>query len=473
MVSEQMWASAPPEVQAVITVLVEQNGLLQRRVADLEARLNLNSTNSSKPPSSDPPRIKRTPPREPSGKKRGGQPGHRGHQRVLVPPEQVDRVVDHSPDACSGCGHTLDGVDPLPRRHQVAEVPPIQPVVTEHRFHRRTCSGCGLVNRLEWPQGVPRGAFGPRLRAILAVLAGSFRLGKRPLRLLAADLLGLRISTGMIAKLEAQCAAELEASVAELADAIADEPVVGIDETSWRQARQKCWLWVTVTAWATVFTIAKSRGAKVAQALLGTDPDQIVISDRYPGYEWIIENRQPCWAHLRRDFQAMIDRKNGGSPVAQRLLAGSDELFHHWHRVRDGTLPRAEFVTMSDRLGDQIHQALGAGGSGPCATTAATCRELLRLERFLWTFVSVEGVDPTNNQAERELRHAVLLRKISGGTDSERGSRFVERLLSVRATCRLQGIPLLSYLTSCFEASLAGTKPHSLLPTPATAPSAA
>jgi transposase len=464
IIPEPLWNRATPELRALIVTLVDQNTDLRQHVADLEARLNLNSTNSSRPPSSDPPSVKRAPPRKPSGKARGGQPGHRRHQRALVPPEQLQAVVDHLPGSCRRCGQALEGRDPEPRRHQVAEVPPFRPTVVEHRLHRRSCPRCGVVTRAEWPADVPRGAFGPRLRGVLALLAGGYRLGKRPIRQLVADLLGLTISTGMIAKLERQAAADLAAPVAELADAIPDAPVVGIDETSWREARKKCWLWVTVTSFAVVFTIARTRSGKVARALLGTKPGQVVISDRFPGYEWISDGRQLCWSHLRRDFQAMIDRANGGSPFGERLLGRSDRLFHHWHRVRDGTLDRAGFASRAGRLRRQIQEALEGGAAGPCATTAATCRELLRLEPFLWTFVTTPGVEPTNNQAEREHRHAVLLRKISGGTDSESGSRFVERLLTVRATCRLQGVDLLDYLTACFQAGLTGEKPPSLMP---------
>ncbi len=464
IIPETLWNSATPDLQALILGLVEQNASLQQRVADLETRLNLNSTNSSRPPSSDPPSVKRAPPRKPSGKKRGGQPGHTRHQRALVRPEQVQAVVDHVPESCRKCGGTLGGHDPEPLRHQVAEIPPFRPVVTEHRRHRLQCTRCGVATRAELPADVPRGGFGPRLRGVLALLAGSYRLGKRPIKPLAADLLGLSISTGMIAKLERQCSADLAAPVAELADAIPETPVVGIDETSWREARKKCWLRVTVTSFAVVFTIARTRSGQVARALLGTKPGQVVISDRFPSYEWISEGRQLCRSHLRRDFQAMIDRNNGGSPIGERLRERSDRLSHHWHRVRDGTLDRAGFASRAGRLRRQIKRTLSEGAAGPCATTATTCRELLRLEPFLWTFVATPGVEPTNNQAEREHRHAVLLRKISGGTDSEAGSRFVERLLTVRATCRLQGVGLLDDLTACFQARLSGEKPPSLMP---------
>src|SRR5512143_1886035 len=198
-----IWDTLSPEAQAAVTALVRS---FERRIAELEERLNTNSTNSSKPPSSDPPSVKRRPPAPTSGKKRGGQPGHRHHPRALVPPEQVRQVIECKPVQCRRCGHELRGDDPEPLRHQVAEVPPVQPVVDEYRLHRLRCPRCWAVTRGTLPPGVPTGVFGPRLRATLSVLAGAYRLGKRPIRQLVCDLLGLSISTGMIARLERQAA---------------------------------------------------------------------------------------------------------------------------------------------------------------------------------------------------------------------------------------------------------------------------
>jgi len=313
----------------LISTLVEQNDVLRRRVADLEARPNLNSINSSRPPSTDPPGVKRAPPGKPSGKERGGQPGHRRHRRVLVPPEQVRAVVDHLPRACRRCGEALLGHDPEPRRRQVAEVPPFRPTVTEHRLHRRACPRCGVRTRAGLPADVPRGALGPRLRGVLALLAGAYRLGKGPIRDPATDLPGLSIATGMISEPQRQCAAHLAAPVAELADAVPDAPVGEIDETSWREPGEKCWPGVAVTSFAVAFTIARTRGPGVDRALPGIKPGQVVISDRYPGYEWISNGRQGCRSHLRRDRQAMIGRKDGGPPFGERSLERSERLFRH------------------------------------------------------------------------------------------------------------------------------------------------
>jgi transposase len=371
----------------------------------------------------------------------------------------------------------LQGDDPEPIRHQVAEVPPVLPVVDEYRLHRLTCPRCRTSTCAALPPGVPTGAFGPRLRAILSVLAGGYRMGKRPIRQLASDLLGLTISVGMIARLERQAADELEAPVEELRQYVRNAAVAHIDETSWWQGRDKMWLWAAVTKLVTVFVIAPSRGADVAKKILGTDARKVVISDRLKSYAWI-KRRQFCWAHLDRDFQAMIDR--GGEPgeVGRLLLEHSERLFGWWHRVRDGTMARATLrskVAMS-RLSfrDDLRRGVkcGCAKTAKTAKTAGTCRELLAGEAHLGTFVRVEGVEPTNNDAERALRHGVIYRKTSGGTDSEAGSRFVERMLSVVATCRQQDINALDFLTRCYQARLDGKAAPSLLPTTSTAQAA-
>src|SRR3954447_21063186 len=301
-----IWDTLTPEAQAAVSGLVQS---FERRIADLEERLGKNSTNSSKPPSSDPPSVKRRPPAPASGKKRGGQPGHQRQARPLVPPEQLRQVIDCKPPQCRWCRTALAGDDPEPIRHQVAEVPPVTPVVDEYRLHRLVCPRCRTSTCAALPPGVTRGAFGPRLRAILSVLAGGYRLGKRPVRRLAFDLLGLTISIGMICRLERQSADELEAPVEELREYVREAAVAHIDETSWWQGRDRMWLWVAVTRLVTVFTIAPSRGADVARDMLGTDDRKVVVSDRFRSYLWI-KRRQYCWAHLRRDFQAMIDRKD-------------------------------------------------------------------------------------------------------------------------------------------------------------------
>lgn len=463
-----LWDTLPAEAQAAVSALVET---FERRIAELEERLNKNSTNSSKPPSSDPPSVKRRPPAPASGKKRGGQAGQARHARPLVPADQLRQVFECRPPACRSCGEALHGDDPEPIRHQVAEVPPVQPVVDEYRLHRLTCPRCRISTCAALPPGVPVGAFGPRLRAILSVLAGGYRLGKRPIRGLAFDLLGLTISTGMVCKLERRAADVLDAPVAELRKHVRDADSAHIDETSWRQGRRRAWLWGVVTRLATVFTIADSRGADVAKDLLGVDRKKVVVSDRFKGYGWI-KRRQFCWAHLDRDFQAMADRKGEAAEVGRLLLGHSERMFDWRRRVRDGTMARSTFRSKVDAMRFSFRDDLRRGLASGCAKTAGTCRELLAGETHLWTFVRVEGVEPTNNDAERALRHGVIYRKLSGGTDGEAGSRFVERMLSVVATCRQQNVDVLDYLTRCYQADLDGRPIPSLLPAPSDAQAA-
>jgi transposase len=236
-----------------------------------------------------------------------------------------------------------------------------------------------------------------------------------------------------------------------------------VDETSWREAMHKAWLWVVVTPLVTVFHIAATRCGKVAGELLGSAYRQVVTSDRWKAYSGF-RRRQFCWSHLRRDFQAMIDRQNSGTAIGETLLGLSDRMFAWWHRVRDGTLSRSSFQVYISGLRAEVREALIQGAACGCPQTAATCRNLTANESKLWAFVWQEGVEPTNNAAERALRHAVLWRKGSGGTDSSRGSRFVERVLSIRETCRQQGRGLLEYLVECCQDHLEGEEAPSLLP---------
>jgi transposase len=298
---------------------------------------------------------------------------------------------------------------------------------------------------------------------MLSLLAGGYRLGQRPIQQMTRDLFGLSISLGMISKLRRQTAALLERPVAELREHVQQAAVVHIDETSWRQDRSKAWLWVALTPMVTVFTIAATRCGGVARQILGAVAERVIISDRFSSYGWI-ELRQFCWAHLRRDFQAMIDRGGGSAEIGRRLLEHSNKLFRWWHRVRDGTMARSTLKGYTDPLCWAVRQDLLRGVECSCAATAATCRELLEGEEHLWTFLRVEGVDPTNNAAERALRHAVIWRRLSIGTESGSGSRFVERMLSVVATCRQQGRNVLDYLIACHEARHLGHPVPSLLP---------
>jgi transposase len=456
----ELWEQIPPAAQAALRALLDA---LHRRIDDLEQRLQLNSTNSSKPPSSDPPTVKRAPPKPASDKRRGAQPGHEHQQRALLEPTQTH---DLRPTCCRRCHRPLDGNDPQPLRHQILDLPPLRPLVIEYRRHRLCCPGCGTSTCAALPDGVPTGTTGPRLQALLAVLTGAYRLSKRQAEQLCEDLFHIPLCAGQICALEQQTTAALEPAVAAVRDYVQTQSV-NMDETGWRQARQRAWLWVAVTEYLTLFEVVASRGAAVAKRLLGDLGDRIVTTDRYSSYNWLpLYRRQLCWAHLRRDFQAMIDRHNAGTAVGQELLCWTECVFHWWYRVRDGTLRRSTFTTYIHEIRPSFRETLEEGLECGCPRTAGTCRELLKVEAALWTFVRRAEIEPTNNAAERALRHAVLWRRSSQGTDSVPGGRFVSAILTVVSSCRQQGRHVLEYVTACCEAALTGGKAPSLLPQP-------
>ncbi|QJW95738.1 IS66 family transposase [Frigoriglobus tundricola] len=457
----------PPQVvayirilEATIAELTAQVTGLTTRVAELEARLNQNSTNSSKPPSSDAPHVKPAPPKPPSGKRRGGQPGHPKAERTLLPPDEIRAL---KPSTCRDCAHPLTGDDPQPAVHQVHEIPVITPHVTEYRCHRLRCPHCGTTTAATVPAEAATG-YGPRAQAVAAVLTGSCRLGKRGTSQLFADLFGLPLSPAMVCKLQHRTAEALK-PVAEDALIYTRGQPANVDETGWTQGRKRAWLWVAVTTFVVAFLIRKTRGRSAFDDLRAGST-AVHTTDRYPVYTHLSKHtRQLCWAHLRRDFQAMIDRGGSGTAIGAALLASSDALFEHWYRVRDGTLARSTFRSnYVPELRHQIGEHLRTGAACGCAKTAATCGDLLAVEASLWTFARVVGVEPTNNAAEREVRHAVCWRKTSFGTDSERGSRFVERILTILASCRRQNRNVLAFLTDAIRAHRNGEPAPTLLP---------
>ena len=446
-----LFDSLPPAVQAYIRALEA----LAARVAALEARLGRNSSNSSQPPPSDGPQVKPAPPKSPSGKTRGGQPGHPKHERVILPPDQV---VEHKPARCRGCAARLTGDDPDPIIDQVFDLPAKLRHVTHHRRHTLACACCGThTTAAPVPEAVS--GFGPKLTATVAYPSGVGRLSKRTIRTLFDDLCGLPVSLGAVSKLE-QTVSRALAPIHTEAHEHAKGLDANVDETGWKEGRKRAWLWVAVTALLSVFLIRPNRNRAAFDALAGPTPG-VLTTDRFPVYTHRRgRRRQVCWAHLRRDFQAMIDRTNAGSEIGEGLLAHADILFAHWERVRDGTRSRRWFErTHAGWLRAEVKGLLARGSGSSCAKTAGVCREVLRVEESLWTFARREGVEPTNNAAERAVRHAVCWRKTSYGTDSERGSRFVERMLTVVASCRQQGRGVLDFLVK----AVTGQKP-SLLP---------
>jgi transposase len=453
------------ELEGIVCVQRATIRALERRVQELEAQLAKFSGNSSRPPSSDPPGAPPPAPPKRTGRTRGGQPGHDKQSRALVPPEQVTRTEVIKPPACRRCGGVLEGNDPAPYRHQVIEVPKVAATVEEYQLHALDCPRCCISTRAALPAGVPSGNFGPRLQAIVAVCSGAYRMSKRGIEEMVEDFFGVPISLGSITNLEHATSEAVAVPVHEVARALREQPVVHADETGWYERSKRAWLWAAVTSHLALFLIRASRGAKVAKELLGATFAGILVSDRWAGYAWVdVARRQLCWAHLLRQFRGFQEHGPEASAIGRPLELLTETMFHAWHRVRDGTMTRAAFQNLMGRLRTCVVTHLRGGVSCPVQRIAGRCREILELEPALWTFVNVEGIEPTNNAAEHRVRHGVMWRKTSFGTDSPSGSRFVERILTVVTTLRLQGRNVLDYVTEACEAALQGRPPPSLLP---------
>ena len=398
-----------------------------------------------------------------SGKKPGGQPGHAKHERALIPTEQCRRMIPCPPTHCRGCGTKLTGCDPAPLRHQVWELPEIQPLVTEYQRHRLECPCCHITTCGELPPGVPHSQAGPRLVAFVALLMGCFKQSKRRTALFLEQVWNQPCSPGWVVKLQDQATAALTPAYDELAKQLPAEDVLGIDESPTKEGSIKSWLWVFVASTYTVFALRTTRAATVLQELLTDTFDGVVNCDRAKMY-WNVGRPQWCWAHLKRDFQALIDHPDQQvKRLGRDLMRPTKELFRHWSRCRDGTITRRGFERLMQPLRTEIDGLLLRGVFSRNAKLVGMCEPLYDHRDWLWTFVEINGIEPTNNASERALRPAVIWRKLSFGTQSARGSRFVETILTVVETCHRQSRHSFDYLTAAVKAHFAGQPTPSLL----------
>lgn len=465
--SAEEWSQTPPVVQEFVLSLLVRVQALEEEVAALREQLNRNSGNSSQPPSSDGPNKASKPVRRPkSERQRGGQPGHAGTTRKLVPLEQVKTSYDLKPPVCQQCGEPLTGEDIEPYRHQVTDIPPVVAEVSEYRLHTLVCGGCGAETTAELPAGVSPSAFGPRLQAMISLLSGRYHLSKRDAAEVMTDFFQAEVSLGSVPTLEQRTSAALKEPVDQARAYVKKQSVVHLDETGWREANQKAWLWLATTTLVTVFFIRPSRGGAVAREILEATFTGIAVSDRWSAYNWLLTLlRQLCWAHLRRDFQAFVERGGSSQTLGEDLLAQVRLIFDWWPKVRDGTMSRLTFQAKMQPVQAKVGDLLRLGTTCTHPKTAATCRDILKREAALWTFVYVEEVEPTNNLAERLIRPGVLWRKRSFGTQSQAGSLFTERIMTVVATLKQQHRNILDYLVEACEAANWGKPAPSLLPT--------
>ena len=459
-ITPEQIAALSPEAQAIIRLLLAQVAELKAEVA----RLKKTPQNSSLPPSSQHPHAKPPPKKQQSKKKRGGQPGHAKCERPLLPMAECDEVMPLWPTACRRCGTHLSGNDPDALRHQVWELPEIKPLVTEYQRHRLMCSRCGESTCAQLPPGVPQGQSGPRLVALAGLLMACFRQSKRRTALFLETVLGQPCSAALVVKMQHQVAAALAPTYDELAGRLPAEPHLNVDESPTKEGNSKAWLWTFVAENYTVFANRNSREAVALDQLLGEGFAGVVTCDRARMY-WRIDRLQWCWAHLQRDFQALIDHSdNQVRRLGHDLMRPTKELFRQWSRCRDGTITRRGLWRLLKPIRDEIEALLLRGVFSGNRRLTGMCNQLYDHRERLWTFLDEENVQPTNNAAERALRHPVIWRKLSFGTQSAAGSRFVERMLSVTETCRQQSRDAFELLTTAVAAHFNGQPAPSLLP---------
>jgi transposase len=431
--------------------LLKRVAELDARIRELEARLGQNSSNSSIPPSSNPPQAPPPVRKKRTGRKPGGQPGHTAHLRERLPPERVKETYVLVPDICECCQEDLPSTprpdDPEPRWHQVLELPPTPVEVTEYQAHGRTCPNCEHVTWAKIPKEIRDHVCGPRLTATIAFLSGAMHLSKRKIEETVATVLGAPIALGTVSNLEQEVSAALADAHAEAQQAVQAAPAKNVDETGWKQAGAKRWLWGAATARVACFVIAATRGALGLAALLGRKIKGIIASDRWSVYGQLkLGLRQLCWAHLKRDFQKLVDRGLDAKDIGEMGLDTVVVVFEHWHSFRGGGLSRAQLQRKIAPVRQTLREWLELGCACKDTKAAAFCANVLAVEPALWTFVRKDGVEPTNNHIERLLRSGVLWRKNAFGCHSEAGCRFVERILTAVQTLRLQKRPVLEFL---------------------------
>lgn len=479
-VSAEAWAALPATGQAILLAVVthyearlreyeERLREQDERIRVLTARLNKDSSNSSKPPSSDPPN-KKTEKKKNSGNAPGGKPGHAFHARPLVPLEQVDHVIDYSPKQCTHCGDTLTENDAQgeAQRHQFSELPPIKPIITEHRACDRRCQGCGTIAVGVLPSELSTtSVVCPNAQALVGTLVGRYQLSRRDAQECMEHVFGIRLCLGTIQRVVENVGRALAPAYEEAVDAIRRGKVRYFDETSWRIKGKRGYMWIGVATRATAFKIAATRGTAVLREWIGEDvfKSGYTVSDRYAGYNIApMELRGICNAHIRRDFKQMRDCGDWFmSVIGMRAVSLHKEYFGLRHRFQAEEITREIFLERFALIKQELHDVLDRGTNG---VMGGMCADILRHESAIWRHVDVPEMEPTNNIAERGIRPAVILRKTSFGTQSAAGSRFVERSLTVWETCKQNARNFMEFVGQTMRAALHGEVPPKLLSDP-------
>lgn len=433
------------ELEATVAKLLAE-------IAELKRRLGMNSENSSKPPSSDPPgsKGKAAKPATCGKKKRGAQKGHPKRNKDLLPEEDVTRMVELPPEVCPSCGETHFGEsDEPPLRDQFIDLPPVKPEVTEIRRPVMTCTACGQAAYAPLPDDTPKHTFGPGVVAMIGVLTGMLNVSKRQAHAMMTEVFHVPMSLGAVSHCEDRLSRALEKPYEEALATVRLGEVAHADETGWPLSNDSGgWLWLLANDDAAAFMVHESRGQVAAGELLG-DFSGTLVSDRWGGYGMYEGTRQICWAHLSRDFKAVSEAGGWLGKTGAKLHGLAGTILGQYRRVRDGTLTIETFQRRIAIWRPRLERWLKRGASHAGALSAK-CREIRKCRAWLWTFVEEDAVEPTNNLAERDVRQGVLWRKGSFGVQSKRGATYVERVLSIGATCRRQGKSIIKFFhTAC------------------------
>ena len=440
-------------------------------IQQLNEKLKTNSKNSSLSPSKDrssknKSNIKRNEQRRKNPKKPGGQLGHKKHERILLPLDKVNHVVLCYPDGTCACGGSVI-LNAEYRRHQQYEFPIIRPIVTEYQIYSGTCNQCSQKQIGVLPTGVSWSMLGSRATAMTANLSGTYRVSKQNIVNLYRDIFDFNLSVGMVCKAEKTVSRAIAAPVIQAKNFVRSTDQVGVnsDETGFKEKGKRMWAWIAVSCLVAVFMIRSGRNKKMAKELLWKNFKGILCSDRYSAYQWVPnENRQICWAHLERDFRKISERAGSSSMIGTDLLVQANNLFHFWHLFKDAHINRETLKKKTKPIRIFIEGLLRQGKRSKNKKTSGTCRIILSYGPALWRFLETDGIEPTNNLAERLIRTIAIWRKTSFGTQSKSGSLYMERIMTVVATCKLQGRNTLDYLTCAVKSYIEKSAFPSLLP---------
>jgi transposase len=440
---------------------------LQTEAAGVQHRLD--DLSKQQPPRPRDQEEPKPPPKSPSGRKPGGQPGHPPHPKPLLPADRVRETHTYVPEVCQHCNAALSANaqpnDPEPKRHQIIDIPKTVAFATEYQAHGRTCPCCSKVTWAKIPDDIRAHSIGPNLAGTLSYLVGAHKLSKRGAVEVADELFSAPIALGTVANLEQELSKALQPAYDEAKKAVQAADIKHVDETGWKKNGAKRWLWVAATKLLAVFMIHPLRNSVALAKLLGSPIHGVVCSDRWRIYERLRRRYwQVCWAHLKRNFQKQVDRGGKAKDIGQRCLGVLELVFELWHHFRDGGCTRKQLRQRMRGLRRELRAILKEGANSRNAKLSRFCLRLLKFYPSLWTFVRVEGVEPTNNHGERVLRLAVLWRKCCFGCHSDKGCRFVERLITAVQSLRLQKRSVLDFLRTTIHAHRAGEKTPSLLP---------